>query len=157
MLLVSRRPERFRFAVFLSAWVNPKPKTVAAYCRFAGMAAGILHWRWLVRLQGRYWGYTPEQAARMADYAVHITPQGFRSFFANTLNLRDLPGYAGAALPMLAVCGSGEVGDMKRSLALLGENPHCRTRILPHAGHDFPMRRPAELNALLDAFLAELP
>ena len=32
IMLVSRKPERFHFAVFLSAWVNPRPKTIQMYC-----------------------------------------------------------------------------------------------------------------------------
>lgn len=52
IMLVSKQPELFNFAVFLSAWVNPKPKTIRMYCSFAGLSAKMLHWRWLVLLQG---------------------------------------------------------------------------------------------------------
>ena len=73
----------------------------------------------------------------MAAYAASITLQVYRSFFENTLDLKRLPTYATLDLPMLAICGSGEVVDMKTSLALLGENAHCRTLMLSQAGHDF--------------------
>lgn len=154
VMLVCERPELFRFAVFLSAWVNPAPKTVKMYCRMAGMAAHMLHWKRLVRLQGKYWHYTREQADYMAEYAGHLTPQIYRSFFENTLDLRKLPMYSAVDVPMLAVCGSGEVKDMKASLKLLGSNPHCRTRILPKAGHDFPMRNAEKLNPVLEEFIS---
>ena len=32
VMLASEHPELFSFAVFLSAWVNPKPQTVQMYC-----------------------------------------------------------------------------------------------------------------------------
>src|SRR5699024_4213796 len=111
-------------------WVNPTAKAIRRYCRFAGLAAGMLHCKWLVRLQGRYWRYTKAQADDMAAYAASITLQVYRSFFENTLDLKRLPTYATLDLPMLAICGSGEVVDMKTSLALLGENAHCRTLML---------------------------
>ncbi|MGM9549051.1 MAG: alpha/beta fold hydrolase [Faecousia sp.] len=155
VMLVSLHPERFSCGVFLSAWVNPAPKTVEMYCRLAGISAWMLHWGGLIRLQGKFWNYTKEQADFMAAYSRKITPQVYRAFFENTLNLKTLPGYAAVRLPMLAICGSEEVTDMKASLQLLGENPHCRTMILPKAGHDFPMRRPAELNPILVSFLEE--
>ena len=89
----------------------------------------------------------------MAAYAASITLQVYRSFFENTLDLKRLPTYATLDLPMLAICGSGEVVDMKTSLALLGENAHCRTLMLSQAGHDFPMRRAEALNPILEAFI----
>ena len=55
---------------------------------------------------------------------------------------------------MLAICGSGEVNDMKTSLTLLGSNPHCRTMVLSKAGHDFPMRKAEKLNPILREFIS---
>ncbi len=55
IMLVCERPNQFCFAAFLSPWVNPNPKTVKMYCSFAGMAAKMLHIKWLVRFQGKYW------------------------------------------------------------------------------------------------------
>lgn len=155
VMLVCRRPERFAFAVFLSAWVDPQPGMVKAYCAMAGAAARMLHIRPLVRLQGKYWHFSQEQTAYLVAYSQKITPDVYRSFFANTLDLRRLPAYASVRIPMLAVCGSGEIRDMKRSLKLLGENPCCKTLVLPKAGHDFPMRREQTLNELLMDFLEQ--
>ena len=47
VMLVCERPERFSFAIFLSAWVNPNPKTIGMYCSLAGVTTKILHWKWL--------------------------------------------------------------------------------------------------------------
>lgn len=44
---------------------------------------------------------------------------------------------------------------MKESLALLAENPHCRTIQLQCVNHDFPMRHAQTLNPLLRQFIAE--
>lgn len=52
IMLVSKQPELFSFAVFLSTWVNPKPKTIRMYCSLAELSAKMLHWRWLVQFQG---------------------------------------------------------------------------------------------------------
>lgn len=72
VMLVSERPELFDFAVFLSAWVCPKPDTIKMYCSLSGAAAKILHLSWLVRFQGKYWNYTEEQAKYMAAYSKRI-------------------------------------------------------------------------------------
>ena len=103
VMLVCRRPERFSLAVFLSAWVDPRPGMVKAYCAMAGTAARMLHIRSLVRLQGKYWHFSREQTAYLVDYSQKITPDVYRSFFANTLDLRRLPAYAAVRIPMLAV------------------------------------------------------
>ncbi len=153
--LVCARPEKFRFAVFLSAWAAPNPKTVRRYCALAGVAAKLLHWKWLVRLQGRYWNYSAEQADTMAAYSGRITPRGYRAFFANTLELSKLPAYPAVRLPMLAICGSRETRGVKASLAMLAQNPCCRTVILRGANHDFPMRSAARCNPILEEFILE--
>lgn len=153
--LVSVRPESFRFAVFLSAWVNPKPETVQMYCRWSAIMVEMLHWKWLVRLSGRYWQYTREQADFMAEYTKHITAKIYRSFFENTLDLQKLPAYFAVDIPMLAICAAGETQDMKTSLHLLGRNPHCRTMSLPAGGHDFPVRQAKQLNPILEKFIQD--
>lgn len=155
IMLVSKRPELFNFAVFLSAWVNPKPKTIRTYCSFAGLSAQMLHWRWLVMLQGKYWHYSEEQANKMAEYSKRITPQVYRSFFTNTLDISNLPEYQKVTVPMLAICGSKEVRDMKTSLTLLAQNTNCRTMTLQGANHDFPMRNAEQLNPILKNFILE--
>ena len=153
IILVCERPNQFSFAVFLSAWVNSNPKTIKMYCLLAGMAAKMLHIKWLVRFQGKYWNYTKEQADYMTDYSRLITPQIYQSFFTHTLDLRNVRAYLSIKVPMLAICGSGEVKDMKLSLDMLGKNSCCQTMILPKAGHDFPMRNSKELNAVLNDFM----
>lgn len=149
VMLVSEHPELFSFAVFLSAWVNPRPETIKMYCRLSRVTAKLLHWGWLVRFQGKYWNFTEEQTMYMAEYSKQITPQVYRSFFANTLDLVKLPSYRMVTVPMLAICGSKEVKDMKTSLDLLSENPNCKTILLPKANHNFPMRNAEELNKIL--------
>ena len=53
-------------------------------------------------------------------------------------NEQYVPAYLSIKVPMLAICGSGEVKDMKLSLDMLGKNACCQTMILSKAGHDFP-------------------
>ena len=153
VMLACEQPERFSFAVFLSAWVNPTEKTMKSNARLAPMAAKMLQWSWLVKLQGRYWHYSEQRAAYMAEYSRLITAEQYKAFFTQTLKLTDYPQYSSLTLPMLAICGSGEVGEMKQSLQLLGENPNCRTMILPGASHDFPMRAAGKLNPILLEFM----
>lgn len=155
IMLVSKQPELFNFAAFLSAWVNPKPKTIRRYCSLAGLSAKMLHWRWLVQFQGKYWNYAREQVNNMAEYSKQITPQVYRSFFSNTLDLSKLPEYQAVTIPMLAICGSKEVRNMKISLTLLARNPNCQTMILQGANHDFPMRNAKQLNPMLEKFISE--
>ena len=152
--LVCARPQRFACAVFLSAWVHPSPAAIRLYCAAAGLCAGMMHWKWLVRLQGAWWHFPKEQSDAMADAAARLTAEGYRAFFAHTLDLSALPAYSAVTVPMLAVCGSGEVRDMKTSLTLLARNPCCRT-VLLKGGHDYPMRRPEALDALLLDFLGK--
>lgn len=153
IMLVSKHPESFRFAVFLSAWVNPKPKTIRMYCSLAKLTQITLHWRWLVQLQGKYWSYTKIQADTMAEYSKQITLLVYRSFFSNTLDLSKLPEYQVVMIPMLAICGSKEVRDMKTSLVLLAQNPSCQTMTIQGASHDFPMRNAEQFNPMLEKFM----
>lgn len=152
IMLVTKYPQYFSFAVFLSAWVNPKPKTIRMYTKFSKLSSMMFQWSWLIRLQAKYWHYTKQQADTMAAYAKHITPEVFSSFFENTLDLSTLQDYKMLTLPMYAIIGKHEVSDMKTSLHLLGENPHCKTQVMK-GYHDFPMRNAKQLNpVLLDIF-----
>lgn len=149
VMLVCERPEWFRFAIFLSAWVDPEPSAIQFYCRLAEISAAMLHWPWLMRLQGKYWNFTPEQTDYMAEYSKHITPEIYRSFFAHTLELGKLPSYPSVHIPMTAICGSKETKGIRSSLDLLAKNPYCQAITLPNANHDFPMRNPEALNRIL--------
>ena len=153
IMLVCQRPNLFSFAVFLSAWVIPNPITVKLYCSLAAVSAKLLHIGWLVRLQGQYWNLTKSQAEYMAKYSKDITPQVYQSFFKNTLDLKSLPMYDAINVPMLAICGSGEVHYIKSSLMLLGGNIHCQTILFQKASHDFPMRKSKQLNIILNDFI----
>lgn len=155
VMLVSKRPKLFSFAIFLSAWVNPKPKTIRKYCMVAGVAIKMLHCKRLVMFQGKYWNYNAEQASYMAEYAKLITPQVYRSFFYNTLELSKLPEYQSVDIPMLGICGDKEIKDVRISLTLLAENPFCKTMMLQRANHDFPMRNANKLNPLIGKFILE--
>ena len=109
--------------------------------------SGIVHY-WIDRAE-KSQSCTVFSHGVTADHSKQITPQVYRSFFANTLDLSTLPSYTAANLPMYAICGSKEVKDMKTSLDLLAENPHCKPMVLQKANNDFPMRNADELNMIL--------
>lgn len=155
--LVTKYPQYFSFAVFLSAWVNPKPGTIHFYTKFSTLCTKLFHWPMLIHMQAKYWHYTKAQSNTMASYAKQITPEVFSSYFEHTLDLSTLPAYQNIAIPMYAFIGKYEVGDMKKSLHLLSTNPHCKTAVLK-GSHDFPMRNAKQLNPLLlNIFKAHLP
>lgn len=55
---------------------------------------------------------------------------------------------------MLAICGTKEVNEMKKSLSELGKrNPYCQTLLLDKANHDFPLRQANRLNPILLNFI----
>lgn len=152
--LVSQHEALFDRATFLSPWVCSTEKTVRIYEKLAGNSAAALRVSWLVRMQAKYWGFTPEQTEFMAGYSRNITKEQYAAWFVNRVHLDQLPGYANARIPMLAVCGGKEVREMRHSVEELGRrNPHCKTVILPGARHDYPMRKFQALNPVLLDFL----
>mgnify|MGYP001810310986 CR=1 FL=1 len=152
--LVARHPELFSRAVFLSAWVCASDKSIRTYTRIARWSNASLRYKWLLRWQAKYWGYTPEQAAFMVDYASRITPEQYVAWFNRRIRLDELSGYASVSIPMLAVCGSKEVAEMRHSLAELGRrNSNCQTKVIEGVNHDFPLRAPERINPIVRAFL----
>lgn len=85
--------------------------------------------------------------------ALDTTPLGLKYYSKSDLS--KLPEYQAVTIPMLAICGSKEVRDMKTSLTLLAQNPNCQTMILQGANHDFPMRNAKQLNPMLEKFISE--
>ncbi len=81
IMLVSRHPDWFMGAVFLSAWVNPTLKSIRNYCKMAVWTTKVLQCGWLVRMQAAYWHYTKEQTARIESYVKKLTPEGYKAFF----------------------------------------------------------------------------
>lgn len=154
VMLVSKHPELFSRAVFLSAWVIPNEKSIRMYCKTAPLTVKLLRYKWIVNMQAKYWNYTKKQAQYMADYAQKLTVENYQAFFKQTLNIKDFPQFYDVKIPMLAICGQRESKDIKNSLALLAQHPCCETIVLSKAGHDFPMRCAAELNPILERFLA---
>ena len=154
VILVSKHPELFSRAVFLSAWVIPNEKSIRMYCKTAPLTVKLLRYKWIVNMQAKYWNYTKKQAQYMADYAQKLTVENYQAFFKQTLNIKDFPQFYDVKIPMLAICGQRESKDIKNSLALLAQHPCCETIVLSKAGHDFPMRCAAELNPILERFFS---
>ncbi len=153
--LVCECPERIGAAAFLSVWAEPDPRILRLYSGLGGLAAPMMRWKGLVRLQAAYWHFPADRAQAMVDSAAQTTPEVWRSFFAHPLRLSELPAYESVGVPMLAACGNRETRGIRESLALLGRNPHCHTDVIAGAGHDFPMRHPEKLNPMLEAFFSK--
>ena len=155
VMLVAKHPEYFSRAVFLSAWVLPNEKSIRMYCKTAPLTLKLLRYKWIVRMQAKYWNYTKQQAQYMADYAQKLTVENYQAFFKQTLNIKDFPNYYDVKIPMLAICGQRESKDIKNSLALLAQNSSCQTMMLSQAGHDFPMRCAGKLNPIITSFIEQ--
>ncbi len=152
--LATRHEALFDRAAFLSPWVCSTEKTVRMYGKLAGIMAALMRVSSLVRIQAKYWGFTPEQTEFMAGYSRNITKEQYAAWFTRRIFLDDLPGYSSVRIPMLAVCGEKEIKEMKHSVEELGRrNPRCKTIILPGARHDFPLRNSEALNPILLSFL----
>jgi pimeloyl-ACP methyl ester carboxylesterase len=152
--MASQYEALFDKAVFLSAWVCASEKSIKMYTRIAKYSCKMLKLRWLIKLQGKYWHYTKEQADFMAEYAKKITPEQYAAWFKNRIFLDDQVNYKNVSIPMLAICGSKEVKEMKNSLLELGKrNPNCRTMFLDKANHDFPLRQANQINPILLDFI----
>lgn len=154
--LVSGNPELFSFAVFLSANISPNEKTIQMYCKFAPITVRLLRSNWIVKMQGKYWNYSKEQANDMAEYTKKITEENYKAFFTETLNIINLPHFYKVSLPMLAICGGRESKDIKESLRLLAENERCTVATISKGGHDFPMCNAEKLNPILIEFIQRL-
>ena len=152
--LVSEHEHLFSRAVFLSPWLNATPKNIKLYVRMARMSHGAIQSRGLLRMQAKYWGLTPEQTDRVVEYSPRIPLETYADFYANRVFLRDLPGYSGVKIPMLAMCARGETVETRSSVRALGEqNTNCLTVIFPQGSHDFVLRRYRLLNPMLLDFL----
>lgn len=152
--LVTCHEALFDRAAFLSPWVCSAEKTVRLYGKLSRILAALMRVSGLVRVQTKYWGFTPEQTEFMAGYSRNITKEQSAAWFTKRIFLDDLPGYSDVSIPMLAICGAKEIGEMKNSIEELGRrNARCKTVILPGARHDFPLRNPEALNPILLDFL----
>ncbi len=147
------RPEKFSCGILLSPWLIPDKKSISLYTAAAGITSAMFKWKWLVKLQGKYWNMTEEQSEYMAEYSRHITPAVFTSFFTQTGNLEDYPEYKNITVPVLALRGKGETKLIKQTVMKLGENKHFTASILPGCSHDFPMRKYKLVNPVITDFL----
>ena len=155
VMLVAENPFMFAKAVFLSAWVAPNEKSVKMYCKYAPLTVKLLQYKWLIKLQAKYWRYTKEQTHYMLAYASKMTVENYQEFFKQTLNIEQFPQYLNVEIPMLAICGDRESKDIRDSLQLLAKNSYCRTLMMPKATHDFPMRCANDLNPIIYRFFKE--
>lgn len=154
--LVSKYPDFFSKAIILSAWVCASEKSIQTYTKIARYSQFTLKIASLVRWQANYWHYTKEQAEFMVEYAKKITVEQYTAWFSHRVKLDELPEYNAIMLPVLAVCGTKEVAEMKKSILELGKrNPNCRTIMIEKANHDYPLRKPELLNPILLDFLKE--
>jgi len=155
--LAAKHEELFSGAVFLSAWVCATEKSIALFRRMAKITCKTLKWGWLVRWQAKHWNYNQEQAEFMVQYARKITPEQYVAWFTDRVYLDELPEYASVKIPMLAICGTKEVKEMKKSLEELGRrNGNCRTLLLEGVNHDFPLRNMDRLNPILLDFFEKV-
>lgn len=152
--LVSEHEELFSRAVFLSAWLISSEKSVKNLSNIAKLSYGAIKNAYLLRLQAKYWGLSPEQAEKLVSYSQRIKKNTYVGFFANRIYLKDLTGYARVKIPMLAMCAKGETAEMKESLEALGkQNTNCLTVVFPQGSHDFVLLNSRLLNPILMDFL----
>ena len=151
--MIFTRPEKFSCGVLLSPWLIPDKKSVSLYTSLAGMTSAMLRWKWLVKLQGKYWNMSARQSDYMAEYSRKITPRVYASFFSQTGNLDNYPQYRNIDVPLLALRGKGETRLIKQTVMKLGENKNFTARILPGCSHDFPMRKYKTVNPMIADFL----
>ncbi|MEQ8156507.1 MAG: alpha/beta hydrolase [Clostridiaceae bacterium] len=152
--LVTQYECLFDKAVFLSAWVCATEKSIKFYKKMAKYSCHMLKFRWLIRLQAKYWHYTKEQADFMAEYANKIAPEQYAAWFRYRIFLDELIDYSKVKIPMLAICGKKETKEMRNSISELGRrNPNCKTIFLEKANHDFPLRQAYRLNPILLDFI----
>lgn len=152
--LVSEHEPLFSRAVFLSPWLNASERSIKLYAAMARISYGAIKSASILRMQAKYWNLSPEQAEKLVAYSPRIPPETYVGFYSNRIFLNDLPGYAGARIPMLAMCASGETAETKASVHALGEqNTNCLTVIFPQGSHDFVLRNDKLLNPILLDFL----
>lgn len=152
--LVSRYPDFFEKAVFLSAWVCATEKSIGMYSKIAALSWRSLKMGELIRWQAKYWHYSKEQADFMVSYSKKISKEQYVAWFRNRIKLDELPEYSSVGIPMLSVCGARETAEMRASQMELGKrNKNCKTIMLNGASHDYPMRMPEELNPILRKFI----
>lgn len=152
IMLVAENPHLFAKAMFLSAWVLPNPTSINMYCKTAPLTVKLLQYKWLAKLQAKYWRFTKEQTEHLLAYAPKMTVENYEAFFKETVDLQHFPDYFDVKIPMYAICGDRESKDIKSSLQLLAKNPHCRTQVLAKAAHDFPMRCANKVNLIIREF-----
>ncbi|MEA4869839.1 putative aminoacrylate hydrolase RutD [bioreactor metagenome] len=154
--LVSEQESLFSRAVFLSPWLTASETSARLYSGLARMSYGAIKSEKLLRMQAKYWGYTPEQTERLVSYSPRISQDTYVSFYSKRVRLKDLAGYGGIQIPMLAMCARGETAETRSSVRALGEqNTNCLTAIFPKGSHDFVLRCSGLLNPLLLDFLRQ--
>ena len=154
--LVSEHESLFSRAVFLSPWLNATEQSTKLYNSMARMTHRSVKNAKLLRMQAKYWGYTPEQAEKLVSYSANIPFDTYVSFFQKRIHLSELGGYRDVQIPMLAMCARGETAQTKSSVRSLGEqNTNCLTVIFPKGSHDFVLRCYDLLNPILLDFLTQ--
>ena len=152
--LASEHEQLFSRAVFLSPWLCASEAAARRYAGMARMTHGAIKSAYLLRMQAKYWGLTPEQTEKLVSYGPRITLETYVAFYKKRINLSELSGYPSVSIPMLAMCTRGETAEMRTSVRTLGEqNTNCLTVIFPQGSHDFVLRKHNLLNPMLLDFL----
>ncbi len=152
--LVSEHESLFSRAAFLSPWLCASERSVNRFAKLARMSYSAIKNEKLLRMQAKYWGFTPEQTEKMVAYSPRIPLETYVAFYEQRIYLSKLSGYSGVQIPMLAMCARGEAAETKQSVRALGEqNRNCLTVIFPQGSHDFVLRNYELLNPMLLDFL----
>jgi pimeloyl-ACP methyl ester carboxylesterase len=154
--LVTQYEELFDQAVFMSPWVCATQKSIDRFVRMAKWTRVASKLPFLIRLQARYWRFNKEQEDFLVEYTKKIAPDQYVAWFRDRIFLDQQSGYADVKIPMLAVCGDKEFGEIKDSVAELGKrNKNCQTIFIKNGKHDFPLRMPAITSPILINFFAQ--
>lgn len=151
--LVCEHEDLFSRAVFLSPWLCASPVSARLYAAVARMSYGGIKNERLLRLQAKYWRFTPEQADRLAAYSPKIPIETYVGFFEKRVRFSEEPDYASVCIPMLAVCARGDSRETRESIDALGANGNCLAVKFPLGSHDFVLREAEKLNPILLDFL----
>lgn len=168
-----RYPGLVRRAVFLSPWLRASDRMRSLYTKLAVTTYRSLQSEFFVRLQARLWGLNAAQSDAFTQDCFQLPSSTYSEFFRRRILLpqqdgsfpagihpdaEDYPiaGYDCVTMPMLAICATHELGEIKSSVAALArQNKNCRALIFPHGSHDFVLRYWKALNPILLQFLLE--
>lgn len=157
MVLLERHPNLADHVVISGVTDSPMPNRKLLNPQLWMMSA-VRKSRWLVNLQAKALGLSPQMQTAFTDNFLAMTMETYRRIAEEVVEFSVPTALSEVTIPTLIVAGDKETDIIKQTVQTIPKMmSNAQGRLAPNASHGWNVQSPALFNAMVRAWITDAP